>query len=193
MTLQKSFFDGSNSSMHLMRKVTQNPSDANLTTGVYEISFDVAPTADSWLTVSIIDTAVQANVVGNHTRNVLLNVVNKNSKFSACNSTTGYKIVWTDNTVPDGESWITQISAEASSWPTPDWWMLGKADETKPLQVKAIVNLDNDTLSTYVYQEGELVTNSLNIALNDNIKANGFQQKILEKHLTEMPKCRYKD
>jgi len=176
MTLQHSRMDDTNMHTHLMRKVTQDPAGENLKTGIYEISFDVTPTTDSWLTVVLQDTADYATVTGYaQNRTVLLNVVNNGARLKACNSTTGYRQTWLDDPVPAGESWIVQNNGtSASSWPNESDWKIGEADETKPLQIRAIVDMDKGLLSTYVYQEDALVASNWNVALSDAIKTNGL-------------------
>ena len=70
--------DGTNSNaVYVVRKLTQNTDEANLTEGMYEISFDIDPTEDAWMTVSLMDDVAADKVSGSsHKRNNVINLIN---------------------------------------------------------------------------------------------------------------------
>jgi len=177
MTLQHSRVDETNAQMYAVRKLTQDITAPNLTEGVYEISFDITPSEDSWLAVSIIDTNDPTKLSAwnaNYSRNVILNLINKNSTYKENSAATGWKTIFTDDTMPEGIGHIIQPTAGNNIWNISTAWMMGVADETKPLAVKAIVNMDRGILSTYIYQDGELCATNQATTLSDNIKNNGL-------------------
>ena len=178
MTFQHCALDETNNQIHILRKVTQDINEANLTEGVYEISLDVTPTADSWFVMYITDTDDKANLTdwqnpgASYKKNMIANIVNKNSRFEKFDAS--YRAVYGEDTVPAGIGYLVQVQAHQNIWNSDEYWSAGNIDETKPVSVKAVVNLDRDILSTYFYQAGELVASTINVALNENIKANGL-------------------